>query len=300
MNKTSKRILILVTLTILLFLYISNSTLIINEFIKYTNIFLTKLFPATFIFFTISSLLIDYGIIEIFIKYFRINTSSFYIILMSMISGFPSGSKYIKDLYQKNLITKNSATKLLMYTHFPNPLFILGTVNLIIHDNNLTIKILLSIILSNFILLILNPPKNNITFQNNYTPPKNFAISLSNSIFSTFKTITIIYGNSIFFFLIATIISKYLYLNVNQYILLNGFFDLTKGIISTTLIPNNIIQSIYITTFISFGGISIHMQVKSILEDTSLNYKNFLIGRILGTIISIILFLLLNIITYFH
>lgn len=300
MNKTSKRILILVTLILLLILYILNANLITEEFINYTNIFFTKLFPVTFIFFTMSSLLLDYGIIEIFIKSLKINASPFYIILMSMISGFPSGSKYTKDLYQKNLITKESASKLLMYTHFPNPLFILSTVNIIINDTNITIKILLSIILSNFILLILNPPKNNKTFQNNYIPPKNFATSLSNSIFNTFKTIVIIYGNSIFFFLIATIINKYLFLNTHNYILLNGFFDITKGITSTTIISNKLNQALYIITFISFGGISIHMQVKSILADTSLIYKHFLVGRIFGTIISIIIFLLLNNITYFH
>lgn len=295
MNKTYKRILILVTLLLLLLLYLLNSNLIITEFINYTNLFITKLLPVTFIFFVCTSLLLDYGIIEILSKMLKRNSTTLYIILISLISGFPSGSKYTKDLYQKNLITKESANKLLMSTHFPNPLFILGTVNIIINNKQKTILILISIIISNLIILLLNlPKKNNINIT--YSPPKSFASSLSNSIFSTIKTILIIYGNSIFFYLIATIINKYINFNIHQYIILNGIFDLTKGITSTSLITNSLIKSLYIITFISFGGISIHMQVKSILSDTSINYNYFFLGRLLGTILSIIIFITMDLV----
>jgi len=300
MNKTYKRILILVTLLLLLLLYLLNSTLIITEFINYTNLFMTKLLPVTFIFFICTSLLLEYGIIELLNKLFKINTTTFYIILISLISGFPSGSKYIKDLYQKNLISIDTANKLLMCTHFPNPLFILGTVNSIINNNILTINILISIILSNLIILILNPPKNKNSLNNTYTPPLSFATSLSNSIIKTSKIILIIYGNSIFFYLIATIITKYLNLNIHGFIILNGLFDLTKGITSTSLISNNILKSYYIISFISLGGISIHMQVKSILSDTHINYKYFFIGRIISTLISLLIFTILINFTYFH
>ena len=300
MNKTYKRIIILVTLLSLLLLYLLNSNLIINEFINYTNLFITKLLPVTFIFFICTSLLLDYGIIELLNKLFRVNTTTFYIILISLISGFPSGSKYIKDLYQKNLISIETANKLLMCTHFPNPLFILGTVNSIINNQILTTNILISIILSNIILLIINKPKNKNKINTTYTPPISLATSLSNAIFKTSKIILIIYGNSIFFYLIATIINKYLNLNIYSFIILNGLFDLTKGISSTSLLSNNIIQSLYIITFISFGGISIHMQVKSILSDTHINYNYFLIGRLLGTIISLLIFIILINLPYFR
>ena len=293
MNKTYKRILILVTLILLLILYLINSTLIINEIINYTNLFFTKLFPVTFIFFILSSLLLDYGIIELFSKYLKLNTSNLYILLMSMISGFPSGSKYTKELLEKNLITTKEANKIIMYTHFPNPLFVLGTVNNIINNKIITIKILISIIISNIIILLFTKEKNKTPIIYNYNYPKNFANSLTKAALSSTKTILIIYTTSIFFYLITVIINKYFLLSPNQYVLLNGIFDLTKGVTSASILSNQLQKSIYIIFFISFGGISIHMQVKSILSDTSIKYKNFLLGRILSTIITIFIFLLL-------
>ena len=48
-----------------------------------------------------------------------------------MLTGFPSGSKYITDFYNKKYIDRNTANYLLTFTHFSNPLFILGTVSII-------------------------------------------------------------------------------------------------------------------------------------------------------------------------
>ena len=74
---------------------------------------------------------------------------------------------------------------------------------------------------------------------------------------------------------------------------MNGFFDLTNGTFLTSLITNPTTRALYIIFFFCFGGISVHMQTKSIIADTQIKYKNFLIGRILGTILSIVLFKIL-------
>ena len=76
-----------------------------------------------------------------------------------------------------------------------------------------------------------------------------------------------------------------------SYVLLNGIFDLTNGVFLTSLIANPIIKAIIVIVFFSFGGISVHMQTKSIIADTQIKYKNFFIGRIWGIIIANILFL---------
>ena len=39
-------------------------------------------------------------------------------------------------------------------------------------------------------------------------------------------------------------------------------------------------KSILVITFICFGGINVNMQVASIISDTNIEYKNFLLGRI--------------------
>ncbi len=296
MNKTLKRIIVILFLFFLLILYLINSTLIIKSIISYSKLFLTKLFPVSFIFFTISSLLLDYGLIQLISYYLKLNTSTLYIFIMSLISGFPSGAKYTKELVEKNLLTTSEANKIIMSTHFPNPLFVLGTVNLIIDNKSLSIKILISLILSNFFLFLLFKDKNKTvaSFNNNNSDnTTNFSFSLQKAITSSFTVLETIYGTSLFFYLIATILSHYLSLSSFYYILLNGFFDLTKGISSLALLTDSKTKSLLAICFISFGGLAIHMQVKSILTDTSIKYKNFLYGRLLGTIFALIIFLII-------
>ena len=48
--------------------------------------------------------------------------------ILSFISGFPSGAKYTKLLYDKKLISKEYANTLLSFCHFPNLLFLFSTV----------------------------------------------------------------------------------------------------------------------------------------------------------------------------
>ena len=285
MKKTYITIFTIVNLIILLILYFINSEYIIKCFLEYNNLFYTKLFPVSFIFFVLSTLLIEYKVLDIL----PININSIYIFFLSLISGFPSGSKYTKELLDKNIISKEEASNLLLFSHFPNPLFIIGSISSII-NKSICFKILISIIISNFIILLLTKKYNKK--HNTLTYPNDFSNTLKISIHKSIKTIILIYGTSIFFYLISSIITKYISFNPYSYILISGIFDLTKGVFSTTIINNTIIKSLFILIFISFGSISIHIQVKSILEDTSL-YKSFIKGRIIGTILAIIIFILL-------
>ena len=288
MRKKRLNYIYILLLFTLLCLYLINSSLIINSIISYTELFFTKLFPASFIFFIISSLLLDYNLPYYINNLFHINGSIFYVLILSLISGFPSGSKYIVDLYKKRLISVELSNYLLMFTHFPNPIFVLGSVSVLFNNKLYSIYILIVLILSNFIIGFIFRPKTKEKINYKYNNPT-FSNSLSKAIHSSFKVILLIYGTSIFFYLIITIITKYISFSTYNFIFLNGIFDLTKGIFLTSLIKLDIIKAVFIIFFISFGGISVNMQVKSIISDTSISYKYFIIGRILQFIISIVL-----------
>lgn len=292
MKKNKKSNVILIILICLMILYIINSTLITKHILIYTKLFLEKLFPASFLFFTFSSLLIEYNIIEKISKTLKINGANFYVVAMSLISGFPSGSKYTKDLLEKNLITEKSANYLIKFTHFPNPIFILGPVSLLFPNKTYALKILVCIIIANFIIAITTYQKEKSTLPLQRKENISFAKTLPKAVISSIKTIIIIYGTSVFFYLIITIINHYIKLPIKEYILMNGFFDLTNGTFLTSLITNPTTRALYIIFFFCFGGISVHMQTKSIIADTKIKYKNFLIARIFQTIIASILFLL--------
>lgn len=287
MLKNIKRPFILTLLFTLLILYIKDSNLIINEFLSYTNIFITKLFPSVFIIYILSDLLINYGIIKLLKKITKYPTT-IYILLISLISGFPSGPKTIKDLKNKEFISEEESNKLIKFTHFPNPIFLFSTISLI--TKNISI-IYISIIISNLIILIINKPKSNNKLPN--IKEQDFTTTLSNSIIKTLKIIILIYGTSIFFYLISVIILKYLN-NQDLYILINILFDLTKGITTTSLINNQTLKDLVIILLLTISPLNINIQIKSILSDTNIKYINFIKGRIISFILTIIFYFLIR------
>jgi len=296
MKRNYKSVFLVIFLITLLILYLLNSTLVVRSILEYTNLFITKLFPVSFLFYIFSSLLIDYGFVEIITNTFHLNGSIIYVVIMSIISGFPSGAKYTKELFEKNLLSEKRANHLLIFTHFPNPLFILGSVSSVIKDSKTTIMVLIILILSNLIIGFFTKPKEKEIFFISQRKSIDFSKALSNAIYVSFKTLVIIYGTSIFFYLITVVFNHYITLAPFPYVLLNGLFDITKGIFSTPLIHSFFVRTLLIISFLSFGGISIHFQVKSIISDTSLQYKNFLLGRILQVLLANLLFIVISMI----
>ncbi len=292
MKKTYQRLTIIIFLLVLLTLYTINSSLIIKSILEYTKLFITRLFPTNFIFFVLSTILIDQGLIEIINNKLKLDGSVFYVTIMSILSGIPSGSKYTKDLLEKGIIEEKTANYLLSFTHFPNPMFVLSTVTTLI-NSKIALKILITLILSNLIIAFIFKPKKKEVYKANSSISNDFSSSLAKAILDAIKVIIIIYGTSVFFYLITVIINKYLTLTVFSHVILNGVFDLTKGLFSTILISNELLRSLLIIIFFAFGSLSIHIQIKSIISNTSLKYKKFILGRILQIMISIPLFLLL-------
>ena len=291
MKKKYQSVLILVILCTILLLYLFTVDMIVVNILEYTELFLKKIFPVSFIFFTVSNLLIEYNFIQFFQQLFKVKSPFIFAFLLSLISGFPSGAIYTKEMLDKGIINVKDANKIIMFTHFPNPLFVINSIGIILNSKFRAYILLLSIILSNFIIFLVLNNKNSSTAleckDNN-----DFSLCLTNSIIRSIKCIVIVYGISVFFFLIATFLNKIVD-NTYYYVIINGIFDLTKGIYSTTLISNIFIRSLFIIIFITFGSLSIHFQIKSILSDTNINYNNFIFGRILSCILTIIIFFIM-------
>ncbi len=300
-NNFTKK-LILFTLILIFILSIFNSKLVVFSVKESCILFFNNLFGPIFIFYTLSDLLINYNILKVFklnffnriSKFLNINPNSLFIIFFSMITGFPSGSKYITDFYNKKLINYTEAIYLLTFTHFSNPLFILNTIG-ILFGKNLSIKILCSTFLSNLVLAIILRPKNNtISYTEYKTNHSNITLTLTNSFRKTYQIIMIVLSNSIIFTTVGYIITKNID-NSFYNLFVFGLLDLTKGI---TLLSkfnlNNLIKGILLCTLISFGGINVNIQVKSIIEKEKLPYIYFLSGRIIATFLSILIYFIIN------
>ena len=126
------------------------------------NIWINNIFPSLFPFFVLSEFLINYGFVEflgelfkpIMNLLFKVKGKCSFIFIMSIISGIPANAKYVRELYLSGSIDEKESAKMLMFTHFSNPLFILGTISIINNASSTTFKIPLSCIISLSLLSI--------------------------------------------------------------------------------------------------------------------------------------------------
>lgn len=301
LKKDYSNVIILFLFLFLLFI-LCYPTFVISEVETALITFITKYFPAVFPIYIITDLFIYYHFPEkvaricdkLFQKVFHCSGIGAFVLFLSMVSGFPSGAKYTKELLDKKMISSNMANYLITFTHFSNPLFILGTCFLITHNKKLTIFILISHFLANFIIaFIIRPNVIEKTEIPSYSMDSDFITTLSSSIFKTFRLMFLILGTSILFFVLSGVLFKII--SFRGSFLMTGLLEVTKGISHIPQSLSPLLQGIIILLFLSFGSLSIHMQVLSIISNSPILYRNFLLGRISQVGISIFLIFLFSI-----
>ena len=314
MKKILSSILIMIILLFVVYEVLRTSGTILESVDFSFSIWKNNIFPSLFPFFVLSEILINYGFVElvgelfkpIMAKLFKINGKCAFIFIMSLISGFPSSAKYTRELYFKGFINEYEATKVLTFCHFSNPLFILGTLSLLFLNNkDVGFLILICHYVTNIILGLIfrnyHPSDENeqhisikkaiINMHNKrINNDKNFGQIITNSLLNSINTLVLILGVITMFLVITTIIDNNITLNNYHQSILNGFIEMTQGLkyISLLDIPLKL-KSVLSTMIISFGGLSVHMQVISILSDTKIKYLPFLTARVLHALIASLL-----------
>lgn len=273
-----KRKLIIFIIMTLIILIFKNYQLVLSSTIDGVNIWFYKVFPCLFIMIIIQDLLINLDFANLFKR------TSTYIFFMSIISGSPSNAYIISKLVKEEKITKEYGNTCLIFTFFTNPLFLYSILNIIFNSLYMTIKIMIIIYISNFIIYLYY--KKDLPVTNMYG--KSSKINLPSSIKPSINTNLMVLGSIVFYFIISNILIKTFNIGYPFNIFLRGLLEMTQGL-NDVIYLNSDIKVITTIIFITFGGFSIHTQVKCILDEYGLEYKYFFKGRILQLIIAIIL-----------
>lgn len=292
----------------------------INNIILFAmETFITNIFPSLFPMFILANILSSIGLPEflgsifskIMTKLFNVKGIASFVFFMSMISGFPSNAKYIKDLLDKKLIDEVDANKILIFTFFSNPLFVINTVGLMFFNNiKIGLLMLISHILGNIIVGLLFRNlfnKKEITLENinikksfkvlhNKINNTNIFKSFLNNINSSLLVLLNIFGIITCFLILNQIINANIKLNPLSNGILTGLLEFSTGLKSISMANIDFNFKIYLSMFfISFGGFSVHAQIINILEDYKINYYVFFLSRVIHGLISILLlFLFIN------
>ena len=268
-------ILLIMTFIILIF---NNYDIVLKSTLDATTIWLNRVFPYLFIMIIIQDLLINLD----FASFFK--NTVVYIFIMSLLSGTPSGTYIISKLKQQNIISKEYANTCLIFTFFANPLFLYSILNSIFLSKFITIRLMLILYLTNLFLYFIykkDLPSNGKSINTN-------EINLSSSIKTSINTTITVLGVITFYLILSNIIITEFNIIYPFNIFFKGFLEMTQGL--AALINSSIkFKEVIAMIFISFGGFSIHTQVSCILNEADLSYKYFFKGRIIQTILVVLL-----------
>lgn len=271
---------------VLILFTLFNFNIIANSIRDSFKICINNVLPSLIPFILISNIIVK--------KNFLVN-NIYTLNALCIISGSPSNAKYLNEYFKTGIIDIPNLQKLLNYLQYTNPIYILNCIGLLtLHNKKLGLLILISNIISS-ILLKLYIGKIEFNKTNEINDSSNIIIY---SIKDTINTVLYIIGVITSFFIITSYIDIIFNINDN-YKFIYGIFEITQGIYYLS----NSNLSIYLKTiissfFISFGGLSIHLQIFGILDNKKIRYKPYLYYRIVHSIISIIittiLFYILN------
>lgn len=287
----------LIILTFITIFIFKNNLLVHDAIINACNLFVFKIFPSLFPMMIISDLLIYFKLPELichyfgsfFQKIFYINPYGLFAFFISCFSGSPTNAYTIKNLNLNGYLTCDEASHVLSFSFFNNPLF-LNSMLLLIFPNNplIVLKLILIPYIVNLFLAFITRQKNfNNTFSINRTND-NFGIFFTNTVKKAMNTLIFILGIITIFYLINIII------NPLKLPFITGLLEISQGLNSLIDFTSSLkLKELLTTYFISFGGLSIHFQIKGIISDTNISYLKFLKFRIYQTIISCLVVLII-------
>ena len=131
---------LLFTISILIF---SNSNLVAVK--SGINLWATSVVPSLFPFFVATELLMHTNIVYYignllnrFMKpLFNIRGEGAFAFIMGIISGYPIGAKIATNFRKENICTKEECERLLSFTNNSGPLFIIGSVGILLYRNTM-------------------------------------------------------------------------------------------------------------------------------------------------------------------
>lgn len=324
----NKNILITIIFSLLIIQIIIAPKLCIEGVISGAALFFYKVFPSLFSFLIVCNIIMAYDGVYIYSKVIgnlickplRLPISCSFVLIVSVLCGYPLGAKYACDLYENKIINLQTCERLINIASNGSPLFILGSVGIsMLKDDFIGYLLLLSNILSCIVMAFIISPKQrllkNDRIQTHHIASKNnigdvIKSSIENSIktclsiggFVTLFSVVnnIIKSNNLFSILLNNIsyITK-IPLDVLQGSIL-GIIEMTNGcnLISETNL--SMLPKIAIISFLfTFSGLSIISQVYSFTYKLDISMKTYTFRKLLQGLICSALSILLYRIFYY-
>ncbi|MFW5779853.1 MAG: hypothetical protein ACOCWI_00165 [Bacillota bacterium] len=282
------------------------------------RLFSLSVLPALFPFFFLSKILTSLNVsssMEKFIKkplhkFFHSPPAGGYILFVSLMSGYPVGAKLISDCCNSGIITEKQARNISVFTSTSGPLFILGTVGVMMFNNKLAGFIIL---IAHYLGAVINglilTSKTKDNQKTTIPPPIDYDNILSDSITSSITAVAIVGGYIAIFGMLIDVLSDFSILDTAAKLLsylfipekiafgiLSSFIEITRGckILASIGSPAAVVP--ICAGMISFGGLSITLQSMTFLSKCKIKPLFYLKTKIVQGIITYIVATVLSLI----
>ena len=269
-----------------------------------------KIVPSLFPFFVLTRLMIYYQVPQLigkvltplFKHLLHLSPITFFVMFLSMISGNPSGSKMARDYYDQQLITIKEMEGLMYFCNFASPLFIIGTVGVVLYQStSIGYLLLMAHLLGSFTVFICCYPllrsKQSIGQVSIQFPTQPFSSILIDCIESSIQTLIRVGGIIVFFYIVSetlNIISLTQLLNklLLPFIesfgisslepLVAGILEFTQGVAKLSQTTTPLLTKLILSAFIiSFAGLSVHTQSFMFTKNLNISYLKYILMRLL-------------------
>lgn len=201
------------------------------------------------------------------------------ILLLGLCGGYPVGAKSLYDVYAANIIKKNDAERMLCFCNIAGPSFIFGIAASMFALKSVPWFLWFIQIASMILTASILPNKSANQCQMPKTEKKK-------PMEQALKSMATVCGWIIFMRVLISLINSILDGRLPQilFLMITGILELSNGCITLADYSDPILRYILMGQFLSFGGICIILQIKTLIGD--LNIKYYIAGKILQTAFS--------------
>ena len=315
-------------LELLLFLFLIAFALVLSLGQNFTSavtdgikLFAACVLPALFPYFFITAILSSLSITgklslklsPVTTKLFNVNGTAGYALFMSFISGYPTGSKIVCDLKNKNLLSENESVRAAAFCSSSSPMFVIGSVGNLMFNSRafgalLFLTHLLSVLTTGIIFSFYkkNDKKNDKPV---FFSPQKVDNLLYESAYSAVISILIVGGLITIFYLLTEVLLKFgvftlpikllspLVGKTAAQSLSVGIFEYTRGlkILSQAgITPLSLPVAAFLT---GFSGLSVIAQSTAYLKKAKIKTAPFFLAKILTAVLGFLFGLLFGLFT---
>jgi len=228
-------------------------------------------------------------------KLFGISAYGSCAFLCGMLCGFPIGAKCAVQLYEEGKISHSEAETLIACANNSGPLFVVGALGMGILKSYKAGLLLYAVQICCAVLTAIM--MKSVTYTKHIPVNNSFKkTSLTTSICDSVSNTLNVCGFIVFFAAIIKLAEPAMYFMPGSIkSICMGILELTNGIYYVNYNFNDIWNKVIVSAcLLSWSGISVHMQVKSIIKNSGLSMKKYYFARTSMCVLAFIMTIILS------